>query len=80
MPAPFTLQPLPWPENALEPHISAKTIEFHYHKHHKTYVETLNKLVDSTRYANMELEDIVKATRNARDANDPNCWLQLSPK
>ena len=45
MSAPFTLAPLPWDEDALAPTISANTISFHYHKHHRTYVDTLNKLV-----------------------------------
>ena len=48
MPAPFKLAPLPWDEDALAPTISAETIKFHYHKHHQTYVDTLNKLVDGT--------------------------------
>ena len=49
----FTLSPLPYDEDALEAVISARTISFHYHKHHKTYVDTLNKLVEGTRYAKM---------------------------
>ena len=48
MSAPFKLAPLPWDEDALAPTISAKTISFHYHKHHQTYVDTLNKLVEGT--------------------------------
>src|SRR5215472_14119789 len=61
MATPFTLAPLPWEENALEPAISARTIGFHYHKHHKGYVDTLNKLVAGTDYAGMKLEEIVRA-------------------
>jgi Fe-Mn family superoxide dismutase len=68
MTAPFKLAPLPWDEDALEPVISAKTISFHYHKHHQTYVDTLNKLVDGTRFADMKLEHIVQATATAKDA------------
>jgi len=64
---PFTLSPLPYDEDALEPVISARTVGFHYHKHHKTYVETLNKLVQGTRYAGMKLEEVVRATAG-RDA------------
>jgi len=45
---PITLPPLPWAENALEPVISAKTISFHYGKHHKTYVDTVNKMIART--------------------------------
>src|SRR5271167_4905482 len=58
----FTLSPLPYDEDALEPIISARTIGFHYHKHHKTYVDTLNKLVQGSRYASMKLEEVVRAT------------------
>jgi hypothetical protein len=61
MAGPFTLSPLPYDENALEPVISARTIGFHYNKHHKTYVETLNKLVEGTRFADMTLEEVVRA-------------------
>jgi Fe-Mn family superoxide dismutase len=62
MTGPFKLSPLPYAEDALVPTISAKTIGFHYNKHHKTYVETLNKLVDGTRFAEMKLEEVVRAT------------------
>ena len=65
MSAPFTLAPLPWDEDALAPTISANTISFHYHKHHRTYVDTLNKLVEGTKYAGMKLEEIVRATAGA---------------
>jgi superoxide dismutase, Fe-Mn family len=67
MSGPFTLKPLPWPEDALAPTISARTIGFHYHKHHKAYVETLNKLASGTRFADMPLEQIVRATANAKE-------------
>lgn len=70
MVAPFTLSPLPYDENALEPAISARTIGFHYGKHHKTYVETLNKLVSGTRYADMKLEQIVRMTANSPNDKD----------
>jgi Fe-Mn family superoxide dismutase len=62
MAIPFKLSPLPYDESALEPAISARTIGFHYNKHHKTYVETLNKLVVGTRYAEMKLEQVVRTT------------------
>ena len=44
----FELPPLPWAKDALAPHISAETLEYHYGKHHQTYVDNLNKLVDGT--------------------------------
>ena len=46
----FDLPPLPYPMNALEPYISEKTMEFHYGKHHKAYVDNLNKLVKDTEF------------------------------
>ena len=67
MPAPFTLAPLPWNEQALEPVISANTISFHYHKHHQAYVDMLNKLVGKTKFADMKLEEIVQATEAVAD-------------
>ena len=50
MARPFTLPPLPYAEDALSPVISAQTIGFHYGKHHKTYVDTLNKLIAGTEF------------------------------
>jgi len=61
--APFALPPLPWKEDALAPVISANTLSFHYGKHHKAYVDNLNKLVEEKKqYAGKSLEDIVKAS------------------
>jgi superoxide dismutase, Fe-Mn family len=65
--APISLPALPFPENALEPVISAKTISFHYGKHHRTYVETTNKLIAGTQFADMPLEEIVSATAGKAD-------------
>lgn len=62
MAQPFVLSPLPYDEGALAPAISARTVSFHYGKHHKTYVEALNKLVEGTRYAEMKLEQVVRTT------------------
>ena len=58
---------LPWAENALDPVISANTISFHYGKHHKTYVDNLNKFVAGTEFADMPLEKIVSATAGEVD-------------
>ena len=57
---PFTLPPLPWSEQALDPVISARTIGLHYGKHHRTYVNKLNELVAGTRMADMTLEQVVR--------------------
>ena len=70
----FTLAPLPWEEDALEPAISANTISFHYHKHHKGYVDTLNKLVAKTKFAGLKLEKIVQAPAGASDAAEKNIF------
>ena len=58
----YILPALPWAENALEPVISANTIRFHYGKHHRTYVDNLNKFVAGTEFAEMPLDEIVSAT------------------
>jgi len=58
----FTLPELPYAKDALAPHISAETIEFHYGKHHQTYVDKLNGLVEGTELESQSLEDIVKSS------------------
>jgi Fe-Mn family superoxide dismutase len=58
----FELPPLPYPDTALEPYYSAKTFSFHYGKHHKAYVDNLNKLLPGSPYENMSLEQIIRAT------------------
>src|SRR4051794_28035316 len=59
------LPPLPFSEDALAPVISANTLSFHYGKHHKTYVDNLNKLLQSdTTLASKSLEEIIMATAN----------------
>lgn len=57
----FTLPPLPWKDDALAPVISAQTMSFHYGKHHKAYVDNLNKLVEGTPLAQQSLEAVIKA-------------------
>ena len=54
------LPPLPYAKDALAPHISAETLEFHYGKHHQAYVTNLNNLIKGTEYENLDLEAIVK--------------------
>jgi superoxide dismutase, Fe-Mn family len=61
------LPPLPWDESALEPVISARTISFHYGKHHKTYVDTTKDLVAGTEYADMPLEEIISKVAGQKD-------------
>ena len=87
----IALPALPYEQNALQPVISANTLGFHYGKHHKTYVDTLNKLIVGTQFADMPLEKIVKATaddadhaaifHNAAQAwNHAFYWRSLKPK
>jgi superoxide dismutase, Fe-Mn family len=89
--SPILLPPLPYEESALQPVISANTLSFHHGKHHKTYVDTLNKLIAGTEFADMPLEKIVKATsgqsdhvaifNNAAQAwNHTFYWRCLKPK
>ena len=58
----FELPPLPYPKNALEPHTSAQTLDFHHGKHHQTYVTNLNNLVKGSPMENQSLEEIIQAT------------------
>ncbi|HEY0527124.1 MAG TPA: superoxide dismutase [Stellaceae bacterium] len=58
----FELPPLPYDKTALEPHMSAQTLEFHHGKHHQAYVTNLNNLVKDTPMASQSLEEIIKAT------------------
>jgi Fe-Mn family superoxide dismutase len=89
--APILLPPLPYEQSALQPVISANTLSFHYGKHHKTYVDNLNKLVTGTEFSDMPLEQIVKASadetnhtaifNNAAQAwNHAFYWRSLKPK
>ena len=67
MSAPFSLPPLPYADTALEPLISANTLSYHYGKHHKTYVDNLNKLVEGKDLASMSLEGIIHASAGKAD-------------
>ena len=79
------LPELPYPQNALVPNISAETLEYHYGKHHKTYVDNLNKLIPGTEFADASLEDIIKKAtgpifnNGAQIWNHTFYWNSLSP-
>lgn len=79
------LPALPYEKSALEPHISAETLSFHYEKHHNTYVVKLNGLIGGTEFENKDLEDIVKSSsagifNNAAQIwNHTFYWHSLSP-
>lgn len=82
----FTLPELPYAMDALAPHISKETLEYHYGKHHQTYVTNLNNLIEGTEMANDSLEEIVKKSsggvfNNAAQVwNHTFYWNSLSPQ
>lgn len=82
----FTLPPLPYEMNALEPYISKETLEYHYGKHHLAYVNNLNNLIPNTEFAQLSLEDIIKKSsgpifNNAAQVwNHTFYWHCLTPK
>ena len=81
----FELPALPYEKNALEPHISAETLDFHHGKHHATYVAKLNGLIEGTDLAEKSLEEIVKTSEGgvfnnaAQIWNHTFYWNSLSP-
>ncbi|MGL6116398.1 superoxide dismutase [Fe] [Plesiomonas sp.] len=70
----FELPALPYAKNALEPHLSAETLEFHYGKHHNTYVVNLNNLVPGTEFEGKSLEEIVKTSSGPIFNNAAQVW------
>ncbi|UGB39008.1 superoxide dismutase [Frateuria soli] len=68
------LPPLPYEKNALEPHISAETLEFHHDKHHAAYVTNLNKLIAGTEFEGMALEEIVRKSSGGVFNNAAQTW------
>lgn len=81
----FELPPLPYEKNALEPHISAETLEYHHGKHHATYVTKLNGLIEGKDLENKSLEEIIKSSEGgvfnnaAQIWNHTFYWNSLSP-
>jgi len=87
----FTLPELPYAKDALAPVVSAETIDYHYGKHHKAYVDNLNKFAAGTKYEKMSLEEVVKASNgqasekkifnnSAQVWNHTFYWSSLAPK
>lgn len=70
----FELPALPYDKDALEPHISAETIDYHYGKHHQTYVNNLNNLVDGTEDANKSLEELILNSEGGLFNNAAQVW------
>ena len=92
-PGPIQLPALPYADNALEPAISAKTMGFHYGKHHRTYVDNLNKLIAVSELESLPLEEIIRVTAKAKDKdgmaifnnaaqvwNHTFFWASMKPK
>jgi superoxide dismutase, Fe-Mn family len=69
-----TLPTLPYARNALEPHISAETIDYHYGKHHQTYVTNLNNLIKGTPNEEKSLEEIIKSSSGGLFNNAAQVW------
>ncbi|MGY6631072.1 MAG: superoxide dismutase [Fe] [Wenzhouxiangella sp.] len=70
----FTLPDLPYAKDALEPHISAETLEYHYGKHHQTYVDKLNGLIEGTEMASQSLEEIIRSSEGGVFNNAAQVW------
>ncbi|MBP0627577.1 MULTISPECIES: superoxide dismutase [Fe] [unclassified Cupriavidus] len=68
------LPPLPYAHDALAPHISKETLEFHHDKHHQTYVTNLNNLIKGTEFENATLEEIVKKSSGGIFNNAAQVW------
>ncbi|SDK67191.1 superoxide dismutase, Fe-Mn family [Methylophilus rhizosphaerae] len=69
-----TLPPLPFAKNALAPHMSEETFEYHYGKHHQAYVTNLNNLIKGTEFENASLEEIVKKSSGGIYNNSAQIW------
>jgi superoxide dismutase, Fe-Mn family len=70
----FELPQLPYEKTALEPYISERTLEFHYGKHHKAYVDKTNELIQGTEFENASLEEIIKRAGGALFNNGAQVW------
>ncbi len=85
----FELPGLPYGPDALEPHVSARTLEFHYGKHHRGYIDKLNKAIEGSDYAGLSLEEVVKRSAAAGETgifnnaaqswNHEFLWHSMSP-
>jgi len=69
-----SLPDLPYAQDALEPHISAETLEYHYGKHHATYVANLNKMIVDTEFADLSLEEIIAKSSGGIFNNAAQVW------
>ena len=73
----YTLTQLPYSNEALEPVISRRTIDFHYGKHEKTYIDNLNALIEGTEFEDLPLEDIIRDAKGALFNNASQAWNHI---
>ena len=73
----YTQPELPYANNALEPAISARTVEYHYGKHEKTYIDNLNSLIEGSEYQDMSLEDIIVKSDGKIFNNASQAWNHI---
>lgn len=73
----YTQPKLPYAPDALAPAISQETVEYHYGKHEKAYIDNLNKLIEGTEYEDMELEDIIRTADGALFNNASQAWNHI---
>lgn len=73
----YTQPQLPYPEDALQPAISKETIEYHYGKHEKAYIENLNRLIEGTEFEDMDLEEVIKRSQGALFNNASQAWNHI---
>ncbi len=73
----YTQPELPYAKDALQPAISQMTVDYHYGKHEKAYIANLNKLIEGTEYADMELEDIIRESKGALFNNASQAWNHI---
>lgn len=87
----FQLPPLPYAEDALEPHVSARTLSFHHGKHHKTYVDKTNELIEGTEFEKLSLVELIRKAARDGDSqalfnnaaqiwNHDFYWRSMAPK
>lgn len=73
----YTQPKLPYASDALEPAISQKTVEFHYGKHEKTYIDNLNKMIKGTEFERLDLEEIIRRSSGALFNNASQAWNHI---
>lgn len=73
----YTQPKLPYAPDALAPAISQETVDFHYGKHEKTYIDNLNNLIEGTEFADMELEDIIRKADGPLFNNASQAWNHI---